>query len=307
MKTSIQDNVLSTLKMIYTQPAKYKLFKSAASGWVENISQILAPYVINHDYLDKDFLKLLKNGNVSRIQDSLVDYNIMYLFALLLNRGTTIVFNHIEKKCPFITDIYNDLYDESTVLSHFNLYWSPAGSSGAGKHVDMHDVIVIQISGKKHWKVENDNITLHAGDMLLVRKNVLHDPITDVDEDSLHLTVGMVSDSQQKIIFDYPLLLSEEKASSTYHFFKNMNLISRKGFSFLEFPYDVEISNEEDSINISHENKSLLLKSTIFNYLFTKTSLNYLLEVNEKSDQNHLTNVILSFYKEGIPVKLLSD
>lgn len=212
--------------------------------------------------------------------------------------------HHLEKKCPFISIIYNELYDKDAVLSHFNLYWSPANICGAGEHVDKHDVIVIQLSGKKRWRVEGENIILHTGDVLLVRKNVLHDPITEADEDSMHLTIGMVSDSVQKVEFNNPPLLREKCSGLSYSFIKNMNLISRREISNFELPGNVVLNNHADEVIFFHEKSSLTLKSTVFNYFFTRTSLNNILNVNVDIDWNHLSNIILSFYEKDIPVKL---
>lgn len=304
MNISMHDKFLSLIQYVYSYSNEYKHFQAVALDWVENLNEALAPYFINKNYVDENDIKILKNGMVSRVQVSQSFYNLSYLFALLLSRGSTIVYNHIEKRCPLITDIYDRLYNENSILSHFNIYWSPAGSCGAGEHVDQHDVIVIQMCGKKCWKVENENITLRAGDMLLVRKNVLHDPITEADEDSLHLTIGMVSNSLHKVKFNYPEIFQEKNDGSSYGFIKNMNLISKNEFSDLELPSDIAFTSDHEKIKFSHGQKSVTLKHSVFNYLFTRTSLNNLFTVNRNIDKSHLLNIILTFYKEGIPFRI---
>lgn len=304
MNIPINDKFLSLINNVYSYTNDYEHFQAVALDWIENLNEALAPYFINDDCVDKNDIKILKNGIVSRVQVSQPDYNQRYLFALLLSRGSTIVYNHIEKKCPLIADVYDRLYNENSILSHFNLYWSPAGARGAGEHVDQHDVIVVQMSGKKRWKVGNENITLRAGDVLLVRKNVLHDPITETDEDSLHLTVGLVSNSGRKVNFDYPLFFHEKNPGSSYEFIRNMNLISRSEFSNLEFPSYISFSKDQGKIKFSYDTKSVTLKSNVFKYLFTEASLNNIFKINVNVEKNHLLNIVLTFYKEDIPFRI---
>ena len=95
-----------------------------------------------------------------------------------------------------------------------NAYCTPAGAQGFAVHHDTHDVLVLQVSGRKRWRIyapvaelplkdqrwsADDaaavgaplhDITLRAGDTLFVPRGWPHEAISD-DAASLHVTVGL--------------------------------------------------------------------------------------------------------------------
>lgn len=108
-------------------------------------------------------------------------------------------------------------FNLSKTLSHTvqaNMYLTPKNSNAYNPHIDTHDVIILQISGTKQWKiydtisetplVESPGIssidksalsglkeyTLCAGDLIYIPRGVPHDAYT-TDESSLHLTLGI--------------------------------------------------------------------------------------------------------------------
>lgn len=104
-----------------------------------------------------------------------------------------------------------------TLLGHptqTNLYLTPKASKGFDPHYDSHDVVVLQIYGKKSWNIYEsdlilpdksmpfekdgftpgimiDELTLEAGDLLYIPRGVVHDAYT-TDEPSLHITLGIL-------------------------------------------------------------------------------------------------------------------
>jgi hypothetical protein len=100
-----------------------------------------------------------------------------------------------------------------------NIYLTPPGAQGFRPHYDTHDVLVLQISGEKAWRVwpgqpfprptrrtpwkgglapegEAETILLRAGDALYVPRGVIHDAATQgAGEPSLHATIGLLEPS----------------------------------------------------------------------------------------------------------------
>jgi ribosomal protein L16 Arg81 hydroxylase len=94
-----------------------------------------------------------------------------------------------------------------------NAYLTPATARGFDVHHDTHDVFVLQVAGRKRWRVyepvmelplkdqrwspslgdpgrPRDEFTLEAGDTLYLPRGWPHEAVTDADE-SLHLTIGV--------------------------------------------------------------------------------------------------------------------
>jgi ribosomal protein L16 Arg81 hydroxylase len=94
-----------------------------------------------------------------------------------------------------------------------NAYLTPAAAQGFAVHHDTHDVFVLQVAGRKRWRVyepvlelplkqqrwspelgdpgpPSDEFTLAAGDTLYLPRGWPHEAVT-TDEESLHLTVGL--------------------------------------------------------------------------------------------------------------------
>jgi hypothetical protein len=94
-----------------------------------------------------------------------------------------------------------------------NAYFTPRGSQGLPVHHDTHEVLSLQVAGKKRWLVYAPalelplksqryrsalgapgepvlDVTLRAGDTLYLPRGWLHQALTS-DSDSLHITVGV--------------------------------------------------------------------------------------------------------------------
>jgi hypothetical protein len=94
-----------------------------------------------------------------------------------------------------------------------NAYLTPATARGFAVHHDTHDVFVLQVAGRKQWRVYEpvlelplkqqrwspllgdpgapvDEFTLEAGDTLYLPHGWPHEATTD-HEESLHLTIGL--------------------------------------------------------------------------------------------------------------------
>ncbi|MEJ7561939.1 MAG: cupin domain-containing protein, partial [Ilumatobacteraceae bacterium] len=118
---------------------------------------------------------------------------------------------------------------------------SPASARGLDLHFDFHDVLVVQLSGSKRWRVWDrldrtatpvrgaphthaptidevgearfDRI-LEAGDCLHVPRGCPHSPET-VDEASAHLTIGIMSFTRRRLVEQALTRAVGEPATST--------------------------------------------------------------------------------------------
>ena len=94
-----------------------------------------------------------------------------------------------------------------------NAYLTPATAQGFAVHHDTHDVFVLQVSGRKRWRLYQpamelplsahrwspedngvgepvDALTLEAGDTLFIPRGWPHEAVA-AEVDSLHLTIGL--------------------------------------------------------------------------------------------------------------------
>ena len=95
-------------------------------------------------------------------------------------------------------------------ISSMNIYHSGPSAVALNIHYDSYAVLVLQVTGKKMWMIQNDdfstddyktnvspeswkNITMTEGDVLYIPKGVLHAATTAVGCDvSTHVTIGLV-------------------------------------------------------------------------------------------------------------------
>ena len=96
-----------------------------------------------------------------------------------------------------------------------NAYYTPRAAQGLPVHHDTHDVLVLQVAGRKRWLVYDPvfelplknqryapelgepgatvlDLTLEAGDTLYLPRGWLHEAVTS-EHDSLHLTIGITT------------------------------------------------------------------------------------------------------------------
>jgi hypothetical protein len=100
-----------------------------------------------------------------------------------------------------------------------NIYLTPPGAQGFRRHFDGHDVLVLQVSGEKRWRIwdgqpfpdptprtpwnnrylpehEPREVTMRPGEALYVPRGVVHEAMAQADgEPSLHVTIGLLEPS----------------------------------------------------------------------------------------------------------------
>jgi len=128
-----------------------------------------------------------------------------------LQEGATLILDAIDEIHEPIADLATHLERVLCARVQINLYAGWRTSPGFDVHWDGHDVLILQVSGRKHWKVyamtrENplpdDPKTedppktpvwegiLEDGDLLYIPRGWWHVAVP-LDEPTLHLTVGL--------------------------------------------------------------------------------------------------------------------
>ena len=128
-------------------------------------------------------------------------------------RGATIVLQALHIHWPAAALYCRDLERQLGCPVQANAYHTPASARGFAVHHDTHDVFVLQLAGRKRWRVYEpvlelplkdqrwspelgdpgepiEDFTLEAGDTLYLPRGWPHEATTS-DDESLHLTVGM--------------------------------------------------------------------------------------------------------------------
>ncbi|MFK0379071.1 JmjC domain-containing protein [Pandoraea sp. NPDC090278] len=134
-------------------------------------------------------------------------------FHAQLELGATGVLEAVNELHPYVREMTEAVSQRLYARVSANAYFSFGKTSGFGVHNDDHDVIVLQIEGRKRWQfwegkgdkckatvldcesppstLATEEILLGEGDVLYIPKGTWHDVIA-VGEPSLHITVSVV-------------------------------------------------------------------------------------------------------------------
>jgi hypothetical protein len=132
----------------------------------------------------------------------------------LFHSGATISLSQLQERVPALAALCRSA--EQAFSHHFqtNIYLSPRNAQGFKTHYDSHDVFVLQISGTKHWTLNDTLIelplhgqgfepdqhvpgpvtrefTIQPGDVLYCPRGLFH-AARATDEVSLHITLGLM-------------------------------------------------------------------------------------------------------------------
>jgi ribosomal protein L16 Arg81 hydroxylase len=132
----------------------------------------------------------------------------------LWNEGATVILQSLQLGSHSLSNHLHILESELNHRVQANAYLTPKESQGFDIHYDTHDLFVLQIEGKKKWRVWENSIArkplknelssleqepegelffdgvLHQGDLLYIPSGHPHMAITG-EETSLHLTIGI--------------------------------------------------------------------------------------------------------------------
>ena len=173
------------------------------------------------------FLRMAKDGAVqpaasftrgggagAGITDQAADDKVLAAIA----DGSTLVLQGLHRTWPPLVDFGSRLADELGHPVQVNAYVTPPENQGFAPHHDVHDVFVLQVSGRKHWTVHRPVVVdpldhqpfngfkseiaervgeealidtiLEPGDALYLPRGTIHSAQA-LGETSIHLTVGV--------------------------------------------------------------------------------------------------------------------
>lgn len=142
-------------------------------------------------------------------EDGRADLN--KLFGLY-SKGATLVLNHLRHRWFDISRFCADLEEGCGHPVNSNCYLTPPRAQGFPIHADPHDVFVLQLEGKKYWKVFSrgasyvldrrggrapspgdcqEEYTMAPGDLLYIPSGYPHCALTNKESHSLHLSFGV--------------------------------------------------------------------------------------------------------------------
>lgn len=132
--------------------------------------------------------------------------------SLLLDDGATAIINVVDDLVPAIAALADEVGESLIGRPAVNLYATWRSDSGFNAHSDFHDVIVLQLAGRKQWTIYKPTRTnplrgdafepvpagtdpdlvevLEDGDLLYLPRGWVHAPVP-LDEPSLHLTISV--------------------------------------------------------------------------------------------------------------------
>jgi bifunctional lysine-specific demethylase and histidyl-hydroxylase NO66 len=130
--------------------------------------------------------------------------------------GATIIINQAQRMIPGLGALCEGL--ESVFSSHVqtNCYLTPPDAQGFPSHYDNHDVFVMQVQGRKRWRLYGTPVNtpyrgegfdshehqrgevshefiLGPGDCAYVPRGLMHDADTAGNEPSLHVAIGLIT------------------------------------------------------------------------------------------------------------------
>lgn len=132
--------------------------------------------------------------------------------SALLAQGATMVLSFIDEMLPRIGAAADDVAAALMARTNVNLYAGWRADNGFDIHWDHHDVIILQVAGRKHWRVHRPtrdhpvrgdvcdppadddqpvfDAVLEDGGILYLPRGWWH-VATPVEEPSLHLTIAV--------------------------------------------------------------------------------------------------------------------
>jgi mannose-6-phosphate isomerase-like protein (cupin superfamily) len=144
--------------------------------------------------------------------------------AQAFSQGATVVFGAVHDRHEPLRQLCAAVTAQLSARTQTNIYLTPPHAQGFKPHWDTHDVFVLQVSGTKRWRIYGggpelplpdqkfdpalhtagpveEEFTLAAGDVLYIPRGVMH-AATTTDEQSLHITLGVLSYTWADLLVD---------------------------------------------------------------------------------------------------------
>lgn len=127
--------------------------------------------------------------------------------------GATVILSGLHERLPALARYCRAIEAAMSARVQTNIYMTPGGNQGFNPHYDAHDVLVLQVSGTKEWRIygtpvelpladqgfergmdvgeEVQRFVLEPGDAVYIPRGMAHDAVA-TDETSLHITTGLM-------------------------------------------------------------------------------------------------------------------
>ncbi|MFI5835661.1 cupin domain-containing protein [Micromonospora sp. NPDC051300] len=215
-------------------------------GFTDLLSPADADELLSRRGLRTPFLRVAKDGQLvpaarytggggagAEIGDQVLDEKVLALYA----DGATLVLQGLHRTWPALVDLARDLGAAVAQPLQVNAYLTPAGSQGFATHYDTHDVFVLQVDGRKRWRIHPPVLTdplerqpwggradevsataegrpaldvvLEPGDALYLPRGWLHSAQAQ-ESSSLHLTVGIRALTRYALVEELAALAAED-------------------------------------------------------------------------------------------------
>ncbi len=216
-------------------------------GFTDLLSPADADELLSRRGLRTPFLRVAKDGQVlpaarytggggagAEIDDQVLDEKILQLYA----DGATLVLQGLHRTWPALIDFTRDLSLAVRQPLQVNAYLTPPDSQGFATHYDTHDVFVLQVDGRKHWRIHPPvlpdplerqpwggradevaataqgaaalDVVLEPGDALYLPRGWLHSAQAQ-ESSSLHLTVGVRALTRYALVEELLALAAEDQ------------------------------------------------------------------------------------------------
>jgi ribosomal protein L16 Arg81 hydroxylase len=176
--------------------------------------------LLYHSALRSDDVRVARNGesipfrDVSKTGTNDSEGGLEALYQEY-RRGSSIVLLFLHERWPPLKILCQSLASELSARVQANMYLTPPAAQALKTHYDTHDVLVLQIHGKKRWRLfdravqlplshqrysgDEDvsfgspkmEVTLSPGDLMYLPRGYPHDA-ESADCASLHLTIGVL-------------------------------------------------------------------------------------------------------------------
>ena len=205
-------------------------------GFADLLSADDADEILSRRGLRTPFLRIAQDGRVlpsaeftggggagAEITDQVLDEQVLARYA----DGATLVLQGLHRLWPPLIEFAGRLASELAAPVGVNAYLTPAGNRGFATHYDTHDVFVLQVAGRKRWRVHEPvlvdpveqqpwggradevaavaasppvlDTVLEPGDTLYLPRGWLHSAEA-LGEPALHLTLGVRAANRYAVV-----------------------------------------------------------------------------------------------------------
>lgn len=221
------------------------------TDFTDLFSPTAADELVSRRGLRTPFLRMAKDGSVlpekrftrgggagATVPDQAADDKVLAALA----DGATLVLQALHRTWPPLVEFGADLAGELGHPVQINAYITPPENQGFAPHYDVHDVFVLQVTGRKRWTIHApvvdapldnqpwENVrakvaaraaeepvidtVLEPGDALYLPRGTIHSAVAQ-GETSIHLTVGVHPVTRYQLVRHLLDLVQDDPALRT--------------------------------------------------------------------------------------------